>query len=801
MADNLVLDLKKAPEAELIPRQVIAHERLCRPFVVDVIAMSKLPPSGGGAGKGPDVNMQNIIGMDAGVHIIGDGSSRVWTGVVSYVEQVRWDTQKNSETTYHLQVVPHLWELSLRRGHRIYQERSLPHIIRDLLAEWHIDASWTIKEGDKKQYPIMEYCCQYDETDLDFLNRLVEEAGIIYHFIEVGEGKVKSAIRFTDKAHEEKKNVSIPFVANPQRTGGKLFATNVNICHKVRPGLFQLGDYNFRRPKEPLFAESEAAPEAEGKRELFQWEPGGFLARTDDPRKGAFDERGADDRSTTTHDKGGVGKQRAQRFLEAARHKKRYIAYETSAQNLVPGCVLQIEDHPHGELDGQDLLTIETMTRVNATGEWSVVSEAVFTDVPYRVPRDTKKPRVRGVQSAIVVGPKGDKEIYTDEFGRVRVRFHWDRDGDWDNTRTCWLRVSQAWAGAQYGMHMIPRIGQEVIVDFLDGNPDQPLVVGRVYTHTQPAAYKLPDHATRSTWQTDTTPNQPNTKSFNEVMFEDKKGEELLLIQAQRNFMSLTKRNETERTGEDRVHVVGKDRLDIVGKVDSLHAKEKHTIQMVKVGNIKDLKIQTKGEPTYKAGKTFIEVKSDKIAFTTGKASMVLDGGKIGIEAASGLRMSADKNFVVQGAMVFINAMPASKLNPKTKWVVHDNVPMPEGHMLNAIKKLYGEEEPEKPPLRIEYEMKVRELGTLAKRMAADGVPDEQTARTVHQKRRDLGVEYKGLTPPKLLEEIHERNIKKYGDKLGPSVDHLRDTKGKSWMEISNTASAPGGQDLKFKNK
>ena len=389
----------------------------------------------------------------------------------------------------------------------------------------------------------------------------------------------------------------------------------------------------------------------------------------------------------------GSGRVRAQRYLDAARHKKRYVDYETSAQNLTIGDVLRITEHPHGELDGRNLLTIETMTRVSASGEWTIISEAVFCDVPYRKPRVTPRPRVRGVQSGIVCGPKGEDEIYTDEFGRVRVRFHWDREGDYDDNRTCWLRVSQAWAGAQYGTMMVPRIGQEVLIDFMDGDPDHPIVVGRIYNQPSPAAFKLPDHATRSIWQSDTTPNQEGKKCFNEIMFEDLVEEELVSIQAERNLMSLTKRNETERTGNDRTHIIGRDRLHVVGKVDSVHAPEQMLVQMV---NVSDIAIKKKKEPKYNKTETFFELKDQKVTLTTGDANIVLDGPDITVESAQNLKMTAGKTFKIMGGMVFINAMGGKAVNVKAMHEIKDRIPEPEGRVLNSIIRLFAKKEEQK---------------------------------------------------------------------------------------------------------
>ncbi len=199
----------------------------------------------------------------------------------------------------------------------------------------------------------------------------------------------------------------------------------------------------------------------------------------------------------------------------------------------------------------------------------------MFTDVPYRPPLKTAKARVNNVQSATVVGPPG-QEIWPDEFGRVRVQFPWDREGTFDDHSSCWIRVSQGWAGTGYGMMVIPRIGQEVLIGFLEGDPDDPVVVGRVFNATQVVPYTLPDHKTRSTWKSNSS---MGGGGFNEIMFEDLKQQELVWMQAQKNLRKLVKNdetitvghdrqkfvvgNETETTGSNRVEVTGTNRTEV----------------------------------------------------------------------------------------------------------------------------------------------------------------------------------------------------------------------------------------------
>jgi type VI secretion system secreted protein VgrG len=254
----------------------------------------------------------------------------------------------------------------------------------------------------------------------------------------------------------------------------------------------------------------------------------------------------------------------------------------------------------------------------------------------------TSKPIVRGVQSAVVVGPAGE-EIHTDEFGRVRVQFHWDREGKYDDNSSCWMRVSQGWAGSGYGMIVIPRIGQEVLVGFFEGDPDQPVIIGRVYNNTARVPYKLPDHKTKSTWKSDSS---PNSDGFNEIMFEDAKGKELVYVQAQKDLQKLVKNNETERTGVNRTIAVGANRTATIGVNDTTIVGVKHR-----------LTIAQPKEPPPSIPPTTFDMSDKKLSYTTGEASIIFDGPNITLEAKGNITIRS------KGGDVIIQGGPNVKIN------------------------------------------------------------------------------------------------------------------------------------------
>lgn len=221
-----------------------------------------------------------------------------------------------------------------------------------------------------------------------------------------------------------------------------------------------------------------------------------------------------------------------------------------------------IPGHPHPSLtDTTRLLAVELSIEGAVDETWTIRGRAVVADVPYRPPQRTPRPRAR-VQSATVVGPIGE-DIHTDEFGRARVQFAWDRYGRADERSSCWIRVSQGWAGPGHGMLMLPRVGQEVLVDFLQGDPEQPVIVGRVFNVLNPHIEKLPDRATRSAWQSRST---PDSAGFNNLLFEDEKGSELVAAQAERDARRLVKQDDTSTIVHDRKKtVVGRELETTVG--------------------------------------------------------------------------------------------------------------------------------------------------------------------------------------------------------------------------------------------
>ena len=650
-------------ETSLSVRRFSVQEVVSSLFTVSVWARS----------ESPSVDLEAIVGQPASLRIVSGwlfarmGGARLWTGVVSSIEQVHAAQPAPGATelsTYSLRIVPRLWLLTQRRNYRIFQHLTIPDIIDKLLDEWGVEKAWQIERG---KYPKLEYKAQYGESDYAFFCRLLEEAGIAFTFPD--DDAAGSKLTLSDKLETTplRPGPSLPYVDNPNQAAEKEFVSSVRLSHAVRPGAHTIRAYDFRKPSFELFGEADKAKAPEDRYEQYHYEPGALLI---EGGKGG-DTPVADDKGVAREDQP-FGKARAERMLRGARGDKRTVSFDTNTIDLWPGQGFCIDRHPHAEItESTKLLVTEFSVEGSPDGEWSMSGKAVFTDASYRPQQQTPKPQVEGVQSAQVVGPAG-QEIHTDEFGRVRVQFPWDREGKHDDDSSCWIRVSQGWAGTGYGMMVIPRIGQEVMVGFLEGDPDQPIIVGRVYNARQAVPYKLPDHKTRSTWKSDSS---LGSGGFNEIMFEDLKGQELVYEQAQKNRRRLVKNDETITVGHDRQKLVKNDESDktlgylkvYVGKDQDIVIKQDKRERIegdshLRIHGKRNQRIEGKQSLTVKGDRHEVVVKNHALA--VGEEIHISAGTSLVIEAAKDLTLKGPGGFVridqsgvtIRGKVVRINS-------------------------------------------------------------------------------------------------------------------------------------------------
>jgi type VI secretion system secreted protein VgrG len=541
-------EVNLASDDVLDVRRFSVHERISALFSVTVTAVS---PSA-------DLDFEAVIGKAARfvaqAGLAGEVRTRVWTGICKEVHEVA--AEETGLSTYEIEIVPVLFLASQRRNHRMFQLLSDVDIVSKILSEWGIEPDLRLHATYKKR----KYRVQYGESDYAFLSRLLEEAGVSFYF--TGDSGETRLVLSDAPETNDPRDPRIPFRDRPGDVDLE-HVTRVRVGRRVRPGRYTLRDHDYRRPASyRLLASAAAEGGIEQQLERFHYTPGAFLFESD---RGEATPT-ADDRGRYRTDEAEAAAI-AQRRLDAQRSEAFSCTFESNAVDLAPGVVFGMRDHPRAEIgDGRALLVVESRLHGEVGQGWKLEAEARSAAVRFRPPLTTPKPKVNGVESATVVGPPGE-EIHTDEFGRVRVHFHWDRESRMDQNSSCWIHVSQPWGGTGYGGVNLPRVGQEVLVDFLGGDPDRPVIVGRVYTNLQKVPYPLPDNKTQSGWRSNST-NQ--TGGYNELMFEDSAGEELVRMQAEKDMHKLVKNDEEHTVGRDRTRQVGETERVSVGNNQSI---------------------------------------------------------------------------------------------------------------------------------------------------------------------------------------------------------------------------------------
>lgn len=682
---NLSVELASGDSFDV--REFTVNERMSQLFEVRLVALT----------DNPNVDFESIVGQKARFvmhHGHGLGTQRVWTGICNELEQLA--AEDTGLSSYHISIVPTFWLATQRRNHRMFQQLSEPDVVVKMLAEWGIEPLLKI---DKAAYKKRKYRVQYAESDYAFICRMLEDAGISFYFeFQDGESKLVLA----DAPQSNAARAPITFRDNPT-TADLEHVTDVRIARKVRPGKLTIRDVDYRKPPSYNLAASASggASAVEDKLERFHYEPGAFLYGAEKGDETPI----ADDKGKTRTDET-EGQKLAQRRLEAKRSSGTVVSFTTSAHDLAPGVVTTFLDHPRSDLSSsQKLLLVESHLTGTSTGEWAHHCEAKSAKTSYRPATNSDKPKVNGVESATVVGPAGE-EIHCDEFGRVRVHFHWDRESKMDDNSSCWIPVSQPWGGAGYGGVNLPRIGQEVLVDFLGGDPDRPVVVGRVFTNLQKVPYKLPDNKTQSGMRSNST---GATGGYNELMFEDSQGKEQVRMQAERDYNKLVKHDEVATIMNDRTKVVHRDENVTIGQNRQKTVKANETITIGKnllktvqaserevtavnrsvvvgvsrstqvgaidsttVGSTYSVMVSPPGEGGPATG-TAQTIMHDKITFSTpGGASIELSGSTITLHATT-ILVSADgqatlsakgtTNVLCSGGDVIIRGGPMVKIN------------------------------------------------------------------------------------------------------------------------------------------
>ncbi|PSV87536.1 type VI secretion system tip protein VgrG [Photobacterium angustum] len=581
------------------------------------------------ASRHPAYTPQETVDNTATLKVWRDGEQQQqWHGIIRRFTQ--GDTGHH-HTLYQVEFVPPAARLALRHNSRIFQTQTVPEIISVILQELGItDVDFVLT----RDYVQREYCVQYRETDLAFIDRIAAEEGLFYSFVHDNK---KNTLRFSDDTQSAARlTAPLPYNSRSGGQSGVPFVRTFARHTQIRPSSAQLKDYSFKKPAYS-FLQTANAKEADYQQANYE--------HYDYPG------RYKDDAS---------GKPFTSFRLESLRRDANTAYGESNTHGLIAGVNFALQEHDDEQCNDEWLVVAvnhmgtQPQALEEAGGQGVTTYNNDFIVIPghrpWRAPY-TAKPRVDGPQIAMVVGPEGE-EIYCDEYGRVKVQFPWDRYSNSDDNASCWIRVSQGWAGSQYGMVALPRIGHEVIVSFLEGDPDQPIITGRTYHATNKPPYPLPANKTRTVLRTETHQGD----GYNELRFEDQAGKEEIYVHAQKDVNMLVENDrkddikhdlhldvDNERfthikthdhltvDGESRTHVKADQTLVVDG---NLHMKQGQAL-LVDAGNEVHLKagskavIEAGAEITLKAGGSFIKIDASGVSIS-GAAVNINAGGSAG---------------------------------------------------------------------------------------------------------------------------------------------------------------------------
>jgi type VI secretion system secreted protein VgrG len=600
-------------DSELRVLRFEAREAMSRPYEVTLDLVS----------TNHELDLAGQLGRSGRLEIIGPLTSRYYHGIIAELEQIAVGRRFS---TYRALLVPAIWLLGHRSNCRIFQQQDVQSIAVTLLDELGLGSDerrFSLSEN----HPERVYCVQYRETDLNFLQRLFESEGIYYFFEQTADGAVM-VMGDTPGTHPAiPEQVEIPY--HEPRFGqiaDEVYVHEIRLRHAIRSGKVTLRSWNFEKPS--LNLEGDNAGQEDVELEAYDY---------------PFD-----------FDLVAHGDARAKMRLEGRRTATHVLSGSSPHNAFIAGHYLTLTEHPRDSFNTSYLITAcrqqgeqPQVYEEEAGGGSSFISrlECIPLEVPYRPPLITPKPAVKGSQTAIVVGPSGE-EIYTDEHGRIKVQFHWDREGQWDDNSSCWIRVGQSWAGRQWGSLVLPRIGQEVIVDFLEGDPDRPIVTGCVYHATNKPPYPLPAEKTKTTVKSDSS---KGGGGFNEVRFEDKKGEEQVFIHAEKDLDLRIKNDRIEWVGHNQHLIVTQDKVE---RIDNERHETVAADHLEEIGKDRHLKVAGK-QALETGGSHSLTVKGDVIeAFKANHSEQTtgdyfLKAGGIVIEATSGITLKCGSGSVV----------------------------------------------------------------------------------------------------------------------------------------------------------
>lgn len=539
------------------------------------------------------MRLQDIVGKQLGIELESENSPvRRFKGLCVSCQYLG-DAKRFG--IYRVEVRPWLWLLSKRMNNRAFQDMKTSDVIKQVLTDAGFSGQFDINVSGEQ---VREFCLQYRESDLTFLNRLMEEEGI-YYFVDYGDGLDKETVHFVDSfgAHQaiagDEKLPYFPPQADFRRDVDHVF--DWVSAEDATFGKVTMRDYDFERPG--LVIEETRTLER-GEQPATAYETYLYPARN---RK--------DDKFSRVR-------------MEAEAIQSKVFRGVANARHIAVGSTFKLAGHPRD--DGKEFLVTRTTHYINVDPDpemapaggllgapldmgqgnedfFRTVFEAVPKTEQFRPPHVTPWPEIAGIQTAVVVGKNGE-EIYTDQYGRIRIQFHWDRKGKTDEKSSIWVRTMMPWTGTNWGMIHIPRIGQEVVVQFEEGNPDRPVVIGMLYNGANKPPYALPENQTISGIKTNSS---KGGEGYNELIFDDKKDKELVRLQAEKDFKQIVKNNAVYEVGT----------VSDKGPGDMTLTVRNHLTETVKEGD---------HSFAVKTGKQTLDIKTDKAEKIGGKSDLTI---------------------------------------------------------------------------------------------------------------------------------------------------------------------------------
>jgi type VI secretion system secreted protein VgrG len=586
-----------------------------------------------------DVDPDKLVGTNVTVRLQIEGAkTRYFNG---YIASLAFLGYEENAGVYHAQMVPWLWMLSRSSDCRIFQNLKTEEILKDVFGKFGFEDYRFQLSGS---YKPRVFCVQYNETALNYVSRLMEHDGM-YYMWEHENGKHIMVIK--DDMAKHQPHPDKPTIQWRERTGllGEGFLYDLRVQKTVSSGAFAMADFNFKKPKQEMRADlKKEKKHAAAMFEHYEY-PGVYREIGD-------------------------GKSLAKVRLEEAQTGYESIDAMVTAGAIACGYKFQLtkgerKDQERGYLVTSTVLTI-SVDAYGTGGGSGHKYECHITAIPdtnvFRPARISPKPLIRGPQTALVVGPSGE-EIHCDEHGRVKLHFYWDRYSKADDKSSKWVRVSHPSAGGGYGFMSLPRIGQEVVVEFLNGDPDQPLITGRVYNGENTPPYSLPADKTRTIWKSNSS---KGGGGFNEIRFEDKKGSEQIFMHGQKDMDVRVKNVRKEFTGASQHLVVGGDQVEKVGKdlhqeIEGSHKESIKKDHHLDVGgndlnNVKNAWQVTAGQDVRIESGTDTEINTAQATSIVSGMSVVVEAMNITLKGAGGFITIGPSGVTIQGTMVLINS-------------------------------------------------------------------------------------------------------------------------------------------------